>query len=290
MVITYLVFGTDNSNYGQAIFSILSFLSQTNDNDKVAVVSDHPEKFSFLSDRIIVIGINEEKLTEWKGKYQFFWRVKIKTLQLVTSKYENHSILYLDSDTFLFGSLDRIKSCLDEGINLMHTNEGKLSKLASKTERKMWSQVKNRDYAGITIDPDTCMWNAGVVAVSHKNIDKLDLALDICDSMCAEKVTPRLIEQFAFSVAMGAGVRLIAAENEIGHYWGNKGMWNNKIQDFIYDSYMNGLSIDEQIDKVKNTEFNKIPVNIKSSNTKKRLNNTISKIFPDKYAVYIPNK
>ncbi|MFV0344756.1 MAG: hypothetical protein ACK5IQ_00670 [Bacteroidales bacterium] len=151
----------------------------------------------------------------------------------------------------MFESLDRIKSCLDEGINLMHTNEGKLNKLASKTERKMWSQVKNCDYAGVTINKDTCMWNAGVVAVSHKNIDKLDLALDICDSMCAEKVTPRLIEQFAFSVAMGAGVRLIAAENEIGHYWGNKGMWNNKIQDFIYDSYMNGLSIEDQVDKVK---------------------------------------
>lgn len=121
----------------------------------------------------MIIGVSDQMLKEWKGEHNFFLRIKIKALQLVSSKYEDQHILYLDADTFLFGSLEHIRVLLNEGENLMHKNEGELSQLSSKTENLMWRQVKNKRYGGVTINSDVCMWNVGVVAISQKHTHNL---------------------------------------------------------------------------------------------------------------------
>ena len=252
MIITYLVFGESSSNFCQAAFSILTILSKKESTDTVVVITDHPEKFNVLKEKITVIAIDNQTLTKWKGEYDFFWRIKIKALQLTSLKFENQHILYLDSDTFLFGDLTKIRQNLIQNKNLMHTNEGKLSELPTKTERRMWKQLKNQTYGQTVINSATCMWNAGVIGISKTNIKKLDLALEICDQMCANNVTRRLIEQFAFSIAMNDSTDLISAENEIGHYWGNKKMWDQTINEFLNDCFMENLSLEEQIQKANN--------------------------------------
>lgn len=287
MIITYLVFGNNDSNFCQANFSILTFLAQKENNDTVAIVTDNPEKFNSLKKKVTVLVVNKETLTKWKGEYNFFWRIKIKALQLISSKFDNQHILYLDSDTFLFGNLNNIRSNLNDNKNLMHTKEGKLSEISSKTERLMWKQLKNQKYDQIEINLNTCMWNAGVIAISQKNINKLDQTLEICDQMCANNVTKRLIEQFAFSIAMNDSVDLLSVENEIGHYWGNKKMWNNKISEFINNCFMKNLSLEQQIEKVTNINFEDIPIRIKIPNTRKRLEKKLYRLFPDKIKVYI---
>lgn len=287
MIITYLVFGLENSNYRQAVFSILTFLAQTKNTDSIAIVTDSPDNFRFLSERVTVFGVDDKTLKDWKGKHNFFWRIKIKALQFIASKFENQHILYLDADTFLFGNIEDIRLLLNQGKNLMHTNEGKLSKLSSKTERMMWNQTQNKTYAGITITQASCMWNAGVVAISKKHIKQLNLALDICDEMCVEKVTDRLIEQFALSIAMNEPSQLLSAEKEIGHYWGNKRMWNAKIIDFISNSYMKGLSTDDQIDEIKRVNFIDTPVRIRTPKTRERLIKKLHHFLPDKEKIYI---
>lgn len=288
MIISFLVFGNVSSNYSQAFFSILTFLSQNLDNDTIAIVTDNPDNFNSLKEKVTVLAVNKETLSDWKGEFDFFWRIKIKALQLIYSKFEDHHILYLDSDTFLFGNLENIRRKLDDNFNLMHTNEGNLSELSSKTERLMWKQLKNKNYSGIEINSNTCMWNAGVIGISKKNMKKLlNQALDICDKMCAENVTRRLIEQFAFSLAMNYNGNLISAENEIGHYWGNKLMWNNKISHFIHTSFMKDLSLDQQIEMAAKTNFDEIPIRIKISNTRNRLEKLLNKLFSEKGKIYI---
>jgi hypothetical protein len=66
----------------------------------------------------------------------------------------------------------------------MHLNEGKLSLLRSKTERMMWKQVGKKSFGGVVIQPDHCMWNAGVVALpALKSMNIVKMALAICDNM-----------------------------------------------------------------------------------------------------------
>lgn len=290
MTIAFLVFGKDILNFQQAIFSILTILPKMDKNERIVVITDVPEYFKILDDKIIVLEVDEKTFENWKGEYNFFWRIKIMALQMLADKWKDNHILYLDSDTFLFGSLDSIRLNLNSGINMMHTNEGKLSELASKTERTMWKQLKGRTYGNITIDSNTCMWNAGVVAIASTNRDKLDLALTICDEMCKENVTPRLIEQLALSLAMNKPMDLLAAENEIGHYWGNKKTWNKIINKLLLNNLMRSLTLEHLIDEVKEINFEKTPIRVKTSSTKLRLEKKLSKMFPDKLHLYITSE
>ena len=228
MNLVYLVFGDNTTLHAQANFSILSFLSQKQILNKIIVLTDSPGFYNYLANEncIQIERISKEILNIWKGEYNFFWRVKIKALEHVYNHNPSHHILYLDADTFLCNNLNVLKEDLDAGHNIMHTNEGKLSRIKSKTTAKMFHQLREKEYSGILIDNSSCMWNAGVVGVSkHKSKDMLSQALDICDQMCKEKVTSRLIEQFALSIVLNQENTLLSAENNIGHYWGNKEKW-----------------------------------------------------------------
>lgn len=290
MIITYLVFGNSLSNYCQAFFSILTFLHQKEENDIIVIVTDMPERFISIKDIVDIIVVNEETLNDWKGEYEFFWRIKIKALQLVSEKFKNRHIFYLDSDTFLFGDLTELKKCLDENNNLMHTNEGKLSELSSKTEKRMWNQVKNKNYIGIEVNSNICMWNAGVIGIAKNNLFQLNQILEVCDLLCRYNVTKRLIEQFSFSIVLNNNLKLLPAEFAIGHYWGNKDVWDNEIYKFISDCNLNCLSLSQQIDKAALLDFRKFPIRIKVPNTRKRLEKKLLFFFPAKEEVYITSK
>lgn len=287
MNIVFLVFGTDYKNYQQALFSMLTFLSKMKEEDHIIVLTDTPEYFKVIKEHITISLLNEELLNTWKGDYNFFWRIKIKALQLVEKDFGGKPFIYLDADTFLFNDLNKIKKGLAQGYNFMHLNEGKLSELSSKTEKRMWKQLKNTVHANVLVDESSCMWNAGVIAIGTKIKETLQLSLDICDSMCAQNVTPRLIEQFAFSLALNKENKLIEADDTIGHYWGNKIQWNEKISAFFNENLLKNISLKSQIKLLDDFKFDALPVNIKVPNTRKRLNTKIEHWFPNKYEIYI---
>lgn len=287
MIIAYLAFGKDISNFQQAVFSILTILPKLNEEEKIVVITDSPDNFNLLITQITIIEVDNLTLKEWKGPYDFFWRTKIKALQFVSEKWKNKSILYLDSDTFLFGTLEGIRLNLSKGVNVMHTNEGKLSEIFSKTQSLMWKQLRGKCFGNIEIDSDKCMWNAGVVGVSYKKLEQIELALIMCDEMCEARVIPTYIEQFALSVAMNQPNVLVEAQKEIGHYWGNKTMWNAMIQELFSSALMNNLSIQQLIEQVAKVDFEKIPIKAKSNKTKRRLERQLSRFFSHEKKTYI---
>lgn len=287
MNIVYLVFGDNLDNYQQVYFSIYTaFLHKTPD-DKIIVVAENASLFQSFGNKIEIIGINKEKIKEWEGIHKFFWRVKIKALELVAEKYPLDSILYLDGDTFFFESTKSLKKGLLQGQNYMHLNEGKLSGLTTKTEKLMWNQMKNKTYHNIKIDNQTCMWNAGVIGISNKHLQCLKLTLAVNDSLCANNVTRRLIEQFSFSVALNKYSKLVPASNVIGHYWGNKEEWNFVIGTFLKECFMKQYSFEEILDKIQEMNLKKYPVWIRKSNTQKRLKKLIDGFYKDLKPKYV---
>ena len=105
MVLTYLIVGDDPSYYNQAVFSILSALSKTTEEDTVVVLTDHPNQLKVLNSRILIISIDPDMIEEWKGDHHFFWRIKIEALLHIASRFEGEDILYLDTDTVLYADL-----------------------------------------------------------------------------------------------------------------------------------------------------------------------------------------
>ena len=289
MNIVYLVFGNNMDHYQQVYFSIYTALAYKNAGDRIIVVAENPLLFKSLENLIEIIPINRDLIKEWEGKHEFFWRVKIKALQLIAQKYPSDSILYLDGDTFFYKKMDALRNGLKDGQNYMHTEEGKLSSLSSKTERLMWRQMKGKAYHNTIIDENSAMWNAGLIGISDKHFECLELTLEINDAMCADDVTRRLIEQFAFSLGLNKYSALQPADHIVGHYWGNKKQWNKIIDHFLKECFMKNYSIDQIIEHVREMDLTQYAINVKESNTQKKLKMFIDRFFKNKKSVYINN-
>ena len=291
MHLLYLTFGENINNHVEAHFSICTFLTQQDEISTINVVTDKPEFYKSLDNRINIISVDEKILNEWKGEHNFFWRIKIKAIEMLCDLYKNEPVIYLDADTFLYTNIKHLKNMLLQGVACMHENEGILSVIKGKTLKTMWAQVKNKTYGATKILPPHAMWNAGVVATPNtKNNAECNLALSICDDMCKAKVTPRLIEQFALSVSLFETYGLQPADNIIAHYWSNKIAWDETIKNFFISAHFKSLSAEEIIKEIKNFSFEMLPVKIKIKNTNTRLKKIVDKKFPPVNLSFINNK
>lgn len=286
MNILYLVFGENQQNHAQAYFSICSFLGQMDAHDRVYVMTDAPDFYERLNGKIEILTINKTQLDDWQGTHQFFWRAKIKAIEHICRLQPKESVLYLDTDTFLYSDLKKLKSDLENPV--MHLNEGALCKLKSKTEKLMWKQVGNKTFGGIQIQSHHAMWNAGVVGIpANKGLKICQLALDICDDMLVANVTRRLIEQFALGVALSENGDIKSAESYIGHYWSNKEEWSIAIQRFIINSTLKNNTLSSDIEDIKQFNFSKIAILKRIPNTQKRLKKIVEKWFPSADKLFV---
>ena len=248
-------------------------------HDRVYVMTDTPDFYARLNEKIEILTINKTQLNDWQGSHQFFWRAKIKAIEHICRLHPKESVLYLDTDTFLYSDIKTLKSDLQNPV--MHLNEGALSELKSKTEKLMWQQVGEKTFGGVQIQSHHAMWNAGVVGTpAHKGLGICQLALDICDDMLEANVTRRLIEQFALSIALSENGDMKSAENYIGHYWSNKEEWSVAIQRFIINSSLKNNSLASDVEDIKQFNFSKIAIQKRIPNTQKRLKKLVEKWFP----------
>jgi hypothetical protein len=291
MNLLYLTFGQRTEVHSQAAFSILSFLAAGEKVDTINVITDHPAFYKHLLHKVTVLSVSPEELKEWEGTYKFFWRVKIKAIEKICAMYPDSPVVYLDSDTLLAGSLTPMQNVLLQGKALMHENEGPLSHKKSKTEKKMWRQIKQQSFGGIVMQPTNCIWNAGVVATPNIHQNKeCTLALSICDEMCQKGVTPRLIEQYALSLAFEKVYGLQDAKETIAHYWSVKDSWNRLITSFFLEAHFCQWTPQETIMKAKELDVSKTPIAMHTRNTNARLKKWVDKTFPSKNPVYLQPK
>ena len=290
MRLLYLVFGTNPRNHFQANFSVLSFLRQPALVAGITVVTDAPAFYRHLAAQVQVLPVDAAQLQEWRGEFDFFWRIKIKALQAVAERHPNQALLYLDSDTFLHGSLPALAQRLAQGEAFMHECEGRLSQLRSKTERRMWQQVQGRTLGGVALHAGHAMWNAGVVGIpAQRAAPAAALALRLCDDLSRAQVTPRLIEQFALSVALAETGPLHPADPYVAHYWSTKTEWNEHIAAFLLASHLQQRTVAEEIAALDDFDFRCAPVKKVLSNTHWRMHHLVNRVFPPRSTSYAPD-
>jgi hypothetical protein len=287
MNLLYITFGSRIEIHYQAHFSMLSFLKEFQQIDSITVITDAPAFYKRLAPHVRLIVIDDETLREWRGPYDFIWRIKLKALGLLAEQLGEEPIVYLDTDTFLFGPAAEFKNLLSTNA-LMHENEGPLPSLKTKTERRMWQQIQSKSFGGVTISAKHSMWNAGVVAIpGNRNAQAIALALTLCDAMCRETVRRRLVEQLALSVALDETYSMVAAEKWVGHYWGNKAEWNDVIAQFFLNHFLTGSSFEHEIESIKSFDFYKIPLRKRRSLMHEGLVRLAGKLYPFRDVVHL---
>ncbi|CAH1001567.1 hypothetical protein LEM8419_02470 [Neolewinella maritima] len=289
MIVLYLTFGQDVRVHQQAVFSAMTVLQGAGPRVQCVVYTDAPDYYRLLGDRVQLRVTTPGQLQEWRGPHDFFWRIKIKALEALQQQYPGESLVYLDADTFCFGELSTLEEVLATGTHLMHAREGELGELPTSTERRMYRQCSGNNFAGIPIDGKSTMYNAGVVGLAaDRAAEAIQLALDLCDAMCAAGVTRRLVEQFALSVALAERGGLAAANGSIGHYWGNKAGWNERIAGFFLAQHLQAAGVEDQIAASQDIDFTALPIYMRSSGTRNKLNRWVDRAFDKGVHAYVP--
>ena len=255
MNIVYFVLGGNTVIHMQVGFSIRTMLAQASTDDTIYVVTDTPTVYANLP-QVETIPISADEIKDYRGPHDFFWRVKIMVLRQIARMAPDKAMMYLDGDTYLYGSLNEIKALLAEGCSMMHKDEGCPGDMKQKS-LSMWQTVNGKTYEGITIGREHHMWNAGVVAIpANRVVETTDLALAVCDGMLDDGSEPVTVEQYALSIALKErSTRMVEADRWIGHYWHNKYYWSRYIAKFFVRSYREGHTVEEDIRRIRKTNL-----------------------------------
>ena len=255
MNIVYFVLGGNTVIHMQVGFSIRTMLAQASTDDTIYVVTDTPTVYANLP-QVETIPISADEIKDYRGPHDFFWRVKIMVLRQIARMAPDKAMMYLDGDTYLYGSLNEIKALLAEGCSMMHKDEGCPGDMKQKS-LSMWQTVNGKTYEGITIGREHHMWNAGLVAIpANRVVETTDLALAVCDGMLDDGSEPVTVEQYALSIALKErSTRMVEADRWIGHYWHNKYYWSRYIAKFFVRSYREGHTVEEDIMRIRKTNL-----------------------------------
>ncbi|MBQ3657505.1 MAG: hypothetical protein II956_11760 [Bacteroidales bacterium] len=286
MTILYYILGENSDIYVQAYFSILSFKRQLQKDDRIVIITSNPKFFNHLNFAEI-IPVDEKRITEWKGKHNFFWRTKLKAIETICTLYPADDMLYIDCDTFLYGDFTALKQEIKNGKSFMDGNEGHPSKTTHKHKR-LFNTLKGKNIADITISEKHDMWCAGVCGLpSEKKSELISTALSLCDGMLEENVDPEFIEQYSLSIALKEKSDLTSSKPYIAHYWSNKPQWINEAKQLLLTSLFTNADLDTELQLFSEIQLNQIPIYIKKHKTNKTIKKLADKYFPDDKQSYV---
>lgn len=287
MTIMYLTFGDKTEYHVQAYLSMLSFRKQLSPTDRLVMLTTRPQYYRKAAQWAEIVELDEQQVEAWKGPHQYMYRVKTMAMRQQAAEHPEDHLLFADTDTFLYGSLDAMRTLLDQGVALMHRDEGHPRSMKGPSLR-MWKTVAGKTYAGITLGPEHNMWNSGIVGMPKEKMKAIaDHTLQLLDGMLDDGVKSFNIEQFAMSVAMKEHAPLHNSTAYIGHYWGNKTAWEQLIHDLLLRAYMQDSSLEELLDVLGEELWQSLPIFVHQSNTARRLEKIINRLFPDRNPIYI---
>ncbi|MBO9199934.1 MULTISPECIES: hypothetical protein [Niastella] len=288
MHVLYCTFGNHFHHHLQAAFSALSFMQQPNDVKSINIITDAVPYYQHMSKHVNIIPVTADTITDWKGKANYFFRVKIKAIQHLAAMYPGEPIIYCDTDTFLFSKLSSLKTELLSGKSYMHEDEGALSQRTGKHSVKTWNAIKGKEYGGLLMKPSDHMRNAGVVAFPNtQNGKDVAMALQICDEMINDGVPLFLIEQYSFSLTMQHFYTVGDSTPWIAHYWRNKQDWNPFILNWIAEQQFKQKTFDEIITEFAQLDLSQVPVIIKRKYTAEKWHRAVDWIFPPSNMQYV---
>ena len=272
----FFTLGDADFIHRQANFAALSVIARTDraDDISITVVTDKPEWYRWLGEHVTVVNATPEMLKDWRGPHDHFFRIKIKVLQYVAENRPGN-VIFLDCDVVCTSALTGFFEQLDQGQSFMDEMAYILSQ-KSGSGKKAWRRARGNTYGKFTVDENSPMWNAGVVAVpAQLSRTYLADALECMDEMCSGGVLKTFLEQFALGLSLDRADELKPATEWFLHYWGNKPPWNAMIAAFFAKTQLKGLSLEDSCDLFHALPLD-IPKGIKRTRME-RIANSVSK-------------
>lgn len=230
--------------------SILSAMAWAPPDSEFCIVTDRPESFGWFGSRINILRVDAATLRDWRGPHDFFWRTELMCVVHAAAQ-GPANIIYHDSDVLMRKDLTTLCTALSEGDVLMHELEYELSTARRRGQRRLWTQVREREVAGFRLAAPCAMWNAGLIAVGSKNHALLDRALVLLDELMDEGVCHNLVEQLAIGTVFAATGRLRPGRPWMDHFWANKDGYAVAMDRQLAQILTLGFDVDSAISMVR---------------------------------------
>ena len=279
----YLTFGPNLEYHVQAYMSMLSFYKQMTKEDRMVMVTNMPQYYKYAEEWVEIITIDDQQIEDWEGPHHYRFRIKTMAMKQQVENHPNEHLLFVDTDTFLYGKLDDMRSVMNQNMTIMHKNEGHPSKMKTAS-LKMWRTIEGKTFAGVTLGMKHNMWNSGIIGIPAQLTQGIIRhTISILDT----GVRSFNVEQYALSIAMLEHSTIKEATQYVAHYWGNKQEWESLIYELIAKAHMQQFSFDEELAQIDIDKLRTHPIYIHQSSTGKRLKRLISNLFKDKDQKYI---
>lgn len=305
MVIAHITWGDKIEIYAESCFSILTFLADR-DVDEICVVTENPEFYACLADRVKVVSIPQDTLKIWNGvktsecagkmkkrtavPRDYTFRGKLKGMEKVIELHPGQDILFVDTDTFLGAPIRPIKEALATGGYFLSEFYGSMARSKLHTTKELWQKLRGKMFSGVTIDENTTIWNSGSVGIpGAKAGEVIATALAVCDEIYMETGFHGA-EELAFALALQHYGTVHDTVSIIGHYWTNKKPWDDMVVSFFAKAHLQGWTLEEQMARATATDFRAMPVGIHHPTRRKQLLRFADKYFPPNRPKYYPDK
>ncbi len=296
MRLSYLVWGGKESLFVEAVFSILTFLSDPV-VEAVTVLTDKPEMFHLFepSAKVRVVYIPPGEFTDWYGPSRYVFRAKLKGMERLVELHPGEDLVYVDTDTFRGGDMVVVKEHLAKGRFCMHDFEGRTHESLKRDRRwqRVFNQAKSLNLSGIEIGANPGHWNSGCVGLpGGKAKEMLEKVLRVNDATLAEwwGEGVHFIEEACFSMVLEKAGQIMDVSECVGHYYGNKLLWDRKISDFLAMNRLKCRSLAEDIEAARDFDFKELPISCHIPTWRRRINGHLEKLLPDKRVRYFPER
>ena len=171
----YLLYGNSDDSYTEAAYSIGTLRQRlAGAAARIIVFTDQPNR---LKDWPVITESVADQLGVMRGKTDFSHRAKLCVIWNCFEKYSGN-VIYLDSDTFVRGNIDKLAGRLTKGTAIMHAFECFNPEIGL-------AGFQTQLAGGMTyrFSAESQMYNAGVIGLHRDNREIVNLALALCDAI-----------------------------------------------------------------------------------------------------------
>src|SRR5438094_512297 len=164
-----LAYGPSARTHREATLAILTIQLHAPPGSEIVLVTDHPGMYRWLGDSIAIDRLSPAILRRWRGPFDDPFRPSLEAARKLASGSQLDLVL-VDTDTMARRDLTPLADRLSAGAVFMHHREYLLASPPRKNDRHLAREIVGHTWHGIRPDPATAsMWNAGVLASSHKH-------------------------------------------------------------------------------------------------------------------------
>ncbi|PIN70509.1 hypothetical protein COV93_01170 [Candidatus Woesearchaeota archaeon CG11_big_fil_rev_8_21_14_0_20_43_8] len=237
MDIIYLSYGDDVKNHYRTYYSILTF--QNNNlsfNGKIKIFTTD-EGFYEALPKVDICKFDGIRVQDDIKKYGFFHFFKLDLLRS-----QKDTFMFVDSDTFFLSDISDLLDNIQPGHAVMFQKEYLLKE--NPFYRVYLDGIHH------LIQPDTVMYNSGVIGIHKKDIPLIGDALPITRNILDKKKV-HTAEQLALSAVLQKRLKITEACRHMIHYWNRKDYYDPKIKKIV-DQHKQQDNRENNIEKEKN--------------------------------------